>query len=142
MIILNKVKKLCTQCLYIGHEESKIYGNFTTESILWGLAFFFALAGAFETFLWFPATILFLIALLYSIGSYTFKACVCSNCHKDSMIPIHSEKARQIMNERGLSSPDYIIAKDERTILGIAFRTIFLVLTTVLVIFMLYKHFS
>ena len=136
------MEKLCTQCLYIGYEESKIYGNFTTESILWGLAFFFALAGAFETFLWFPATIMFFLALLYTIGGYTFKACVCSRCHKDSMIPIHSEKAQQIIIEHGLIAPDITLKTDERAILGIAFRTILLVMTTILVLFMLYKHFS
>lgn len=136
------MKKLCTQCLYIGHEESNSFGDFKTESILWGCAFFFALAGAFETFLWFPATIIFFIALLYSIGSYTFKACVCSKCHSDSMIPVDSEKAQQIIAERGLNPPDYIIEKEQRTILGVAFKTIFVILTTILVAFMLYDHFS
>jgi len=136
------MQKLCTQCLYIGHEEANFYGNFTTESMLWGMAFFFALAGAFETFLWLPATIIFFLALLYSIGSYTFKACVCSRCHKDSMIPLSSEKAQQIIIEHGLIAPDITSGKDERTILGIAFRSIFLILTTILVIFMLYKHFE
>jgi hypothetical protein len=142
MIILNNMQKLCTQCFYIGVEESNIYGDFTTESILWGTAFFFALAGAFETFLWFPATIIFFIALLYSISGYTFKACVCSKCHSDSMIPVDSDKARQIIHERGLVPPAYIVEKDERTILGMAFRTIFFILTVVLVLFMLYDHFS
>jgi len=142
MIIINNVTKLCTQCLYIGHEEARFYGNFTTESVLWGMAFFFALAGAFETFLWFPATIVFFLALLYSIGSYTFKACVCSKCHKNSMIPVNSDKAQFIINQMGLSSPDYIDIKEERTIVGMAFRTIFIILTVVLVLFMLYKHFS
>ena len=136
------MKKLCTQCLYIGHEENSTFGNFKTESILWGFAFFFALAGAFETFLWLPATIMFFVALLYSIGGFTFKACVCSKCHEPSMIPLNSEKAQQIIIERGLSSPDYIIEKPERTILGMAFRTIFMILTTILVLFMLYDHFS
>lgn len=136
------MQKLCTQCLYIGHEESSIYGNFKTESILWGLAFFFAVAGAFETFLWFPATIMFFIALLYSISGYTFKACVCSKCHSNSMIPVNSDKAQQIINEKGLLAPDYIVVKEERTILGIAFRTIFFILTTILILFMLYDHFS
>jgi len=142
VIIINNVEKLCTQCLYIGHEEARFYGNFTTESVLWGMAFFFALAGAFETFLWFPATIVFFLALLYSIGSYTFKACVCSKCHKNSMIPVNSDKALQIISEYKLIAPDITPKKDERTILGIAFRTIFLLLTTVLVFFMLYKHFE
>ncbi len=136
------MEKLCTQCLYIGHEEAHFYGNFTTESILWGMAFFFALAGAFETFLWIPATIIFFLALLYSIGSYTFKACVCSKCHKDSMIPVNSEKAQQIIIEHGLIAPDVTSKQDQRTIVGIAFRSIFLILTTILVIFMLYKHFE
>jgi len=136
------MEKLCTQCLYIGYEEAYFYGNFTTESILWGMAFFFALAGAFETFLWLPATIIFFLALLYSIGIYTFKACVCSKCHKDSMIPLNSEKAQQIIIEHGLIAPDNTPGKDERTVLGIAFRSIFLILTIILVIFMLYKHFE
>lgn len=136
------MKKLCTKCLYIGHEESSSFGNFKTESILWGFAFFFALAGAFDTFLWFPATIIFFVALIYSIGSYTFKACVCSKCHNHSMIPVNSEKAQLIIAERGLSAPNYIIEKEERTILGVAFRTILFVLTTILVLFMLYDHFS
>jgi len=136
------MKKLCTQCLYIGHEESNTFSSLKTESILWGFAFFFAIAGAFETFLWFPATIMFFVALLYSIGSYTFKACVCSKCHSDSMIPLSSEKARQIISDRGLISPEYVTVKDERTILGMALRTIFFILTTILVLFMLYDHFS
>jgi hypothetical protein len=136
------MEKLCTQCLYIGHEEAHFYGNFTTESILWGMSFFFALAGAFETFLWLPATIVFFLALLYSIGSYTFKACVCSKCHKNSMIPVSSEKAQQIILEYRLNAPNITPSKDERTILGIAFRSLFLILTTILVIFMLYKHFE
>ncbi len=136
------MKKLCTQCFYIGHEESRIYGDYTTDSILWGLAFFFALAGAFETFLWFPATIMFFVALLYSISGYTFKACVCSKCQSPSMIPVSSEKAQQIMNQMGLSAPDYIEIKEERTVIGMAFRTIFVMLTVILVLFMLYKHFA
>jgi len=125
MIILNNMQKLCTQCFYIGVEESNIYGDFTTE-----------------TFLWFPATIIFFIALLYSISGYTFKACVCSKCHSNSMIPVDSDKARQIIHERGLVPPAYIVEKDERTILGMAFRTIFFILTVALVLFMLYDHFS
>lgn len=136
------MQKLCTQCLYIGHEETNSFANFKTESILWGFAFFFALAGAFETFLWFPATIMFFVALLYSIGGYKFKACVCSKCHKNSMIPLNSDKAAQIINERGLAAPDYVVDKEERTILGVAFRTILFILTTILVLFMLYDHFS
>ena len=136
------MKKLCTHCLHIGFEESRTFGDFKTESILWGFAFFFAIAGAFETFLWFPATIMFFIALIYSIGGYTIKTCVCSNCHSDSMIPLNSEKARQIISEQGLTIPGYMIEKDERTILGIAFRTILFILTTLLVLFMLYDHFS
>ena len=135
------MQKLCTQCFYIGEEESNSFGNVKTESILWGTAFFFALAGAFETFLWFPATIIFFIALLYSISGYTFQACVCSKCHSNSMIPLKSDKAEQIIHERGLIVP-YIIEKDERTILGIALRTIFFLLTVVLVLFMLFDHFS
>ena len=134
--------KLCTQCLYIGHEESSIYRDSTTDSVLWGTAFFFSVAGAFETFLWFPATIMFFVALLYSIGGYTFKACVCSKCHNGSMIPVQSDKAQQIMNEHGLIPPDYITVKNEQTILGIALRTIFIVLTLILVLYMLYDHFS
>ncbi len=136
------MKKLCTQCFYIGHEEGKIYGDYTTESILWGAAFFFALMGAFETFLWFPATIIFFIALLYSISGYTFKTCVCSKCKKPSMIPVSSEKAQRIIGEMGLSAPDYIDVRDKRTIWGVTFRAIFIALTTILVIYMLYKHFS
>lgn len=136
------MKKLCTQCFYIGHEEAKIYGDYTTDSILWGTAFFFALAGAFETFLWFPATIIFFIALLYSISGYRFKACVCPKCQRNSMIPLSSDKAQQIISEKGLSPPDYIAYKKERTVLGYAFRTIFIFLTVVLVLYMLYKHFS
>ena len=85
---------------------------------LGSLRSFFALAGAFETFLWFPATIIFFRSTsLYSIGSYTFKACVCSKCHKDSMIPfaIRKSPANYTMNE-GSAAPDYIIEKQERTI--------------------------
>lgn len=136
------MKKLCTQCLYIGKEESNIYGDYTTESILWGAAFFFALMGAFETFLWLPATIIFFVALLYSISGYTFKACVCSKCHSPSMIPVKSEKAQQIMRDRSISPLDYIDIKAERTIWGMAFRTFFITLTIILVLYMLYKHFS
>ena len=136
------MKKLCTQCLYIGHEESNTFSNLKTESVLWGFAFFFAVAGAFETFLWLPATIMFFVALLYSIGGYTFHACVCSRCHSDSMIPLDSEKARQIMAERGLAFPVDLEEKNERTILGLAFKTILFILTTILVLFMLYDHFS
>lgn len=134
--------KLCTQCFYIGEEESRIHADYTTDSILWGLAFFFALAGAFETFLWFPATIMFFIALLYSISGYTFKACVCSKCKNPSMIPLNSEKAQAIINQMGLAAPNYIEIKQERTVVGMAFRTIFIILTVILVLFMLYKHFS
>ncbi len=136
------MQKLCTQCFYIGQEESNSFGDLKTESILWGTAFFFALAGAFETFLWFPATIIFFIALLYSISGYTLSACVCSKCHSNSMIPVSSDKAQQIIRERGLMAPDYRVQEDERTILGIALRTIFFVLTLILVLFMLYDHFS
>lgn len=136
------MQKLCTQCLYIGEEESRIYGDYTTDSILWGAAFFFALMGAFETFLWFPATIIFFVALLYTLSGYTFKACVCSKCHSNSMIPIKSDKAQQIIAQNSLKSPDYIDVKDERTIWGMAFRSFFLLLTLVLVLYMLYKHFS
>lgn len=136
------MQKLCTQCFYIGKEESHSFSDLKTESILWGTAFFFSLAGAFETFLWFPATIIFFIALLYSISGYTFKACVCSKCHSNSMIPVKSEKAQQIINERGLMAPGYTTDKYEPTILGIALKSIFIVLTVVLVLYMLFDHFS
>lgn len=134
------MKKLCTQCLYIGYEESTIYGDFKTESIIWGSAFFFALVGVIETFLWIPASILFFVALLYTITSYKLKYCVCPKCRNDSMIPVNSPKAIQIMRDHHLA--DYEIqVPSKRTILGIPFRNLFLILTTILIAIMLYKHF-
>lgn len=136
------MKKLCTQCFYIGNEESSTFTNLKTESVLWGFAFFFALAGAFETFLWFPATIMFFVALLYSIGGYTFKACVCSRCHSDSMIPLDSDKAQRIIAEQSLVTPIDLNPENERTLFGMAFRTVLYIFTTLLVLFMLYDHFG
>lgn len=135
------MKKLCTQCLYIGYEEFTIYGDFKTELVIWGCAFFFALAGVIETFLWVPASILFIVALLYTITSYKLKYCVCPKCKNDSMIPVNSPKAIQIMGDHHLA--DYEIqVPSKRTILGIPFRNLFLILTTILIAIMLYKHFT
>ena len=135
------MKKLCTQCSYIGYEEFTIYGNFKTELVIWGCAFFFALAGAIETFLWVPASILFLVALLYTLTSYKLKYCVCPKCKNDSMIPVNSPKAIQIIEDHQLAEYE-IKVPPERTILGISFRNLILILTTILITVMLYKHFN
>ena len=135
------MKKLCTQCLYIGYEEFTIYGNFKTELVIWSCAFFFALAGVIETFLWVPASILFLAALLYTLTSYELKYCVCPKCKNDSMIPVDSPKAIQIMGDYQLAQYE-IKVPSKRTILGIPFRNLILILTTILITIMLYKHFN
>ena len=135
------MKKLCTQCFYIGEEESSAYGNFKTESIFWGLAFFCALGGVFFTYLWFPAMIIFFLALFYTITRYRIKACVCPRCHNNSMIPLGSPKAKELIGEYGIVSP-YDIPPTERAIFGVSFRNMMLILTTALIILTLYKHFT
>ncbi len=135
------MKKLCTQCLHIGYEESTIYGDFKTELVIWGCAFFFAFAGSIKTFLWVPASILFFVALLYTTTSYKLKYCVCPKCKNDSMIPVNSPKAMQIIEDHRLA--DYEIqVPSKRTILGIPFRNLILILTTILIAIMLYKQFN
>jgi len=135
------MKKLCTQCFYIGEEASSSSGNFKTESTLWGLAFFFALLGAFYTDLWFPASIIFFIALFYTITRFRIKSCVCPRCDNSSMIPLSSPKAAQLIGERNIVSP-YDVPQTQRSILGISFRRIMLILSTALIAITLYKHFS
>ncbi len=139
--ILITMKKLCTQCFYIGEEASSSYGNFKTEFTLWGLAFFFALLGAFYTDLWFPASIIFFIALFYTITRYKIKSCVCPKCESNSMIPLASPKAIQLIGEHNIVSP-YDIPQTRRAILGVSFRNILLILSTALIALTLYKHFS
>jgi len=134
------MKKLCTQCFYIGEEASNSTGNFKTESTLWGLAFFFALLGAFYTELWFPATIIFFIALFYTITRFKIKSCVCPKCESNSMIPLNSPKAAQLIGEHNIVSP-YDLPHTQRAILGISFRSLMLILSTILIAITLYKHF-
>ena len=56
------MKKLCTNCFYIGYEDRSTHGSFKTESILWAVAFVLAFTGVFESDLWLPATIVFSLA--------------------------------------------------------------------------------
>ena len=136
------MKKLCTQCFHIGREQATEYGNFKTESILWGLAFFFALAGTLDTYLWLPSTIIFFAALFYTITRVRIKACVCPNCGNQSMIPYNSPKARQIMFDRGIQEHNFQTQSDDRSILGVSFRNVLVLLTVILVAVMYYKHFG
>jgi hypothetical protein len=135
------MKKLCTQCFYIGEEASNSSGNFKTESTLWGLAFLFALLGAFYTELWLPASIIFFIALFYTITRFKIKSCVCPRCKNISMIPLSSPKAAQLIDEHNIVSP-YDIPQTERALLGISFRNMMLILSSALIILILYKHFT
>ena len=134
------MKKLCTQCFYIGEEARNSQGNFKTESTLWGIAFFFALLGTFYTELWFPATIIFFIALFYTITRFRVKSCTCPKCQNPSMIPLSSPKARQLIGEHNIVSP-YDIPQNDRALLGIPFRSLMLILSTLLIAITLYKQF-
>jgi hypothetical protein len=57
------------------------------------------------------------------------------------MIPVDSPKAIQIMGDYQLAEYE-IKVPPKRTILGIPFRNLILILTTILITIMLYKHFN
>lgn len=135
------MKKLCTNCFYIGYEDRTTHGSFKTESILWGIAFVLAFAGVFEIDLWLPALIIFFLAFFYTITLYKIKICVCPRCAHGSMIPLESPKAESIIREHQLVIPRDL-RDPARTILGLTFRDALLVLTTILVAVMLYSHFG
>ena len=135
------MKKLCTQCFYIGQEARNAQGSFKAESTIWGAAFFFALLGAFYTDLWLPASILFFVALFYTITRFRIKPCVCPRCKNPSMIPLDSPKARQIIHDNNIIEP-YGVHEAPPAILGVPFRYIMLLLTTALITITLYNHFS
>ena len=132
--------KLCTQCFFIGQEARNSQGSFKAESTIWGAAFLFAALGVFYSELWFPATIIFFVALLYTMTRFKIKPCVCPRCGKPSMIPLDSPKASQIIHDNNIIEP-YNIQEQKPAIFGIPFRGIMLLLTTILIAIILYNHF-
>lgn len=134
------MKKLCTECHYIGFEDSTTDGQAKTESALWAAAFFLAFAGVFESSIWLPATICFGLAVLYTLSRRRLKICVCSKCGRDAMIPLSSPKAAEIIAENHIPVPLDLPAPSA-SFLGFTLRDALLALTTILVAIMLYKEF-
>ena len=134
------MKKLCTGCLYIGHEDTTSHGSIKTESALWMIAFVLAFAGVFENELWLPATIVFAVAFFYTLTLFRVKFCVCPRCGRDSMIPLDTPKADAIIEENHLPVP-LELTDPARTFWGFTLRDVLLALTSILVAIILYKEF-
>jgi len=135
------MKKLCTNCFYIGYEDKSTYGSFKTESALWFIAFVLAFAGVFEPDLWLPSIITFAVALFYTLTLFRIKICVCPRCGHDSMIPLSSPKAESMLREHQLVIP-HDLRDPARTLLGLTFRDALLILTSALVAIILYQEFT
>ena len=58
------------------------------------------------------------------------------------MITYNSPKARQIMFDRGIREHNFQTQPDDRSILGVSFRNVLVILTIILVAVMYYKHFG
>ena len=134
------MQKLCTSCHYIGLEDSTTDGRAKTESALWTAAFVLAFAGVFESSIWLPATIFFTAAVLYTLSRRRLKICVCSKCGSDSMIPLSSPKAAQIIAENHIPVP-LDLPQRSASFFGFTLRDALFALTTILVAAMLYKEF-
>ena len=134
------MKKLCTECHYIGFEDSTTDGHAKTESALWAAAFFLAFAGVFESSIWLPATICFGAAVLYTLSRRRVRICVCSKCGRDAMIPLSSPKAAEIIAENHIPVP-LDLPTQSASFLGFTLRDALFALTTILVAAMLYKEF-
>lgn len=135
------MKKLCTGCLYIGFEDRASYGSVKTESALWMIAFVLAFAGVFEKELWLPATIVFAVAFFYTLTLFRIKICVCPRCGHDSMIPLDTPKAADIIANNHLPVP-LDLADPARTFWGFTLRDVLLLFTSILVAIILYKEFT
>ena len=134
------MKKLCTECHYIGFEDSTTDGRAKTESALWMGAFVLAFAGVFESSIWLPATIFFGAAVLYTLSRRRVKICVCPKCGRDAMIPLISPKAAEIIAENHIPVP-LDLPQRSASFLGFTLRDALFALTTILIAAMLYKEF-
>lgn len=99
------MSKLCTNCHYIGLEKADVSGNIFYEFTLWILAGVFFVIGFGFFFLWIFALVFFLLAVRYSINRYK-KVRYCPECGHDSMIPIHTPKAQEIVTASNLIVPE------------------------------------
>ncbi|MFI5323977.1 MAG: hypothetical protein ACHQ6U_10690 [Thermodesulfobacteriota bacterium] len=135
------MKKLCTNCLYIGYEDRTSHGSVKTESALWMIAFVLAFTGVFENELWLPATIVFALSIFYTLTLFKIKICVCPRCGHDAMIPLNTPKADEIIGESHLTVPRDI-ADPSRTFWGFTLRDVLLILTSILIAIILYNEFA
>jgi hypothetical protein len=135
------MKKLCTDCLYIGFEDRTSHGSVKTESALWMIAFVLAFAGVFEKELWLPATIVFAVSFFYTLTLFRIKFCVCPRCGQDAMIPLDSPKAAEIIGDNHVPVP-HDLADPARTFWGFTFRDVLLILPSALVAIILYNEFA
>lgn len=98
------MSKLCTNCHYIGNERAEVSGSFLLELILWGIAGATFLAGFMLFFVWIFALVFFAVAVFYSVRrAKTVKAC--PECGQNSMIPVHTPRAQEIITASGLTIP-------------------------------------
>lgn len=99
------MSKLCTNCHYIGPEKAEISGSIVYEFILWMLAGVFFVIGFGFFFMWLFAFVFFLLAVRYSINRYK-KIKSCPECGQNSMIPVHTPKAQEIIAASNLTIPE------------------------------------
>lgn len=99
------MSKLCTNCHYIGPEKADISGNIVYEFILWILAGISFVLGFILIYPWIFALVFFLLAVRYSINRYK-KVKYCPECGHDSMIPVRTPRAQEIIKASNLTVPE------------------------------------
>lgn len=96
------MKKLCTDCYYIGTETYKVRGNLGIAFLVW-LLFITFLFLIRETGLLLPF-ILLCTGLIYSAYRMTGYRKVCPSCEHATMIPINTPKAQGLIKENNLDA--------------------------------------
>ncbi|MCL4244806.1 MAG: hypothetical protein KJ002_06715 [Candidatus Dadabacteria bacterium] len=98
------MKKLCTDCYFIGAEASKVRGSWGVILLIW-LLFIVSAFMVFETGFVLPI-VLFIMAMFFSLRRMTGQKKVCPSCEHESMIPLTSQKAQSLIKDNNLSVKD------------------------------------
>ena len=96
-----KQEKICTECYHVGVEKTGLIGNMRTEAGILIALVLFGVGGFFFPLAWFVAIGLFFFAIVYSIYRRTGKVSGCPKCGQGKMIPLDTERAKNILAQKG-----------------------------------------
>ena len=102
---------LCDNCYYIGKGFFNRSDYALLEKFLWGVSIFFVLFSIlyYNTFLILISVISFAFPIAYSAHYRGKKNSYCPKCKKESMIPLDTPRAQEIIKTHNLVIPEELV---------------------------------